>query len=208
MLKAGERLKEERVKRGLSIEDVSQGTKIRPNFLEYIEKSEYDKLPSATFAHGFVKNYISFLGLPQEEVMGLFKREFDEDKAFKVLPEGMGRVDRPIKRANFSQLFFITLLFAVLAFFLLFQYKDAILSPSVKITSPSENQVFRSTSIVVSGQTNPENVVYVNSFPVSVNDDGTFKKVISVFSGKTEIVIRVVNRFNKTTEIKRDIEVQ
>lgn len=208
MIKAGERLKEERIKKGLTIEDVSQGTKIRPNFLEYIEKSEYGKLPSATFAHGFVRNYSSFLGLPEDEVLGLFKREFDEEKVFRVLPEGMGRdVDRPIGRTNFSQVFLIGILFVALLGFILFQYKDAIISPSVSVTSPLENQTFHATTVVVSGKTNPENVVYVNNLPVSVKDDGTFEKVISVFSGKASIDIKVVNRFNKVTEIKRDINV-
>lgn len=208
MIKAGERLKEERIKKGLTIEDVSQGTKIRPNFLEYIEKSEYGKLPSATFAHGFVRNYSSFLGLPEEEVLGLFKREFDEEKVFRVLPEGMGKdVDRPIIRTNLSQVFLIGILFVALLGFILFQYKDAIISPAVSITSPSENQVFYAATVEVSGKTNPENVVYINTFPVSVGDDGTFKKVISVFSGKTSVDIKVVNRFNKVTEIKRDINI-
>lgn len=208
MIKAGERLKEERIKRGLSIVSVSQGTKIRPNFLEYIEKSEYEKLPSATFAHGFVRNYAAFLGLPEEEILSLFKREFDEEKVFRVLPEGIERVNRPIKSANFSQVFFILILFIALLFFLLFQYKDAIISPSVSVYTPKENEVFHTTSIEVTGKTNSENVVYVNSFPVSVKDDGIFRKVISVFSGKNEIKIKVVNRFNKTTEVKRDIDVQ
>lgn len=201
MISVGQRLQEERVKKGLSIEDVAEATKIRKNFLEHIEKGEYEKLPSATFAQGFVRNYASFLGMPEKETMALFKREFDEEKIFRVLPQGLAEDKSfPISRMNFSQVIIIAGLFFLLLIFLLFQYKDAIISPSVDVTNPKDNSVIHSTQIEVSGKTNPENVVYVNSFPVSVNDDGAFKKVISVFQGKNDIDIKVVNRFNKSTD--------
>lgn len=201
MVNVGQRLKEIRLQKGLNLSDVSQSTRIRANFLEYIENGEYEKLPSATVAHGFVRNYISFLGLPEKETMAIFKREFDEEKIYKVLPGGMAkREDFPIIRMNFSKFILVAVLLFSLLVFLLFQYKDAIISPSVSIISPTENQVIKSTYVVVSGKTNPENVVYVNSFPVSVNDDGSFKKIISVFTGVNTVQIKIVNRFDKVTE--------
>lgn len=208
MIKVGDKLKEERIRRGLSINDVSSATKIRSNFLEYIEKGEYEKLPSVTFAQGFVRNYVSYLGLPEKETMAIFRREFDEEKVFRVLPQGMVREDFPIFRVKLSQFFLVGVLFLALSGFLLFQYKDAILNPSVSVISPKENQVFTTSTIEVSGKTDSDNTVFVNSFPVSVRDDGTFKKLISLFSGKNRVDIKVINRFNKTTEIIRDVEVE
>lgn len=207
MIKAGQRLKEERLKQGLTLDDVSKATKIKSSFLDAIEKSEYTKLPASTFAQGFVRNYTQFLKLPEEEVIPLFRREFDEEKIYKVLPQGFPDANYPVSRMKKSQLILIPLLFLVLALYLLFQYKDAIFSPAVTISAPSENQTLKSTLVVVSGSTNPENVVYINSFPVSVDDNGNFKKTISVFPGKAQITIKVVNRFNKTTVITRNITV-
>ena len=71
------------------MEDVAKATKIKSQFLSYIEKGNYQKLPSASYAHGFVSNYARFLGLPDEEILALFRREFDEDKAYRVLPKGL-----------------------------------------------------------------------------------------------------------------------
>lgn len=207
MLKAGERLKEERLKQGLTLDDVSQGTKIRKIFLDAIEKSDYGKLPASTFAQGFVRNYTQFLRLPEEEVLRLFRREFDEERVFKVLPEGMPQKDFPVTRLRKSQLILIPFLFLALVAYLLFQYKDALVSPSVEITSPKENQTVSENLISVSGSTNPENVVFVNNFPVSVDENGKFRKSVSVFSGKTTITIKIVNRFNKVTEVTRHITV-
>lgn len=209
MISVGQRLQEERITKGLSIDDVSQATKIRKNFLEHIERGEYEKLPSATFAQGFVRNYVAFLGLPEKDTMALFKREFDEEKIFRVLPQGFSEdMSFPVSRIKMSQAILIIVLFVFLLIFLLFQYKDAIISPSISISYPRENQVLNSTSVLVSGNTNPDNVVYVNKLPVSVSKDGSFKKSISVFQGRNEISIKVVNRFNKITEKTLEVEVK
>lgn len=189
------------------MEDVSKSTKIKKDFLDAIEKSEYGKLPSSTFAQGFVRNYTQFLKLPEDEVTPLFRREFDEEKIYKVLPSGVP-ADFPVSKMKKSQLILVSLLFAVLVLYLLFQYKDAIIAPNISVKSPLENEVVKSTLVTVSGSTNPENVVYVNDFPVSVGDNGNFKKSLYLFPGKTKVMIKVVNRFNKSTVITRDITVQ
>lgn len=205
MIKAGQRLKEERLKQGLTLDNVSKAIKIKVSFLEAIEKSEYAKLPSSTFAQGFVRNYTQFLKLPEEEIIPLFRREFDEEKIYRVLPQGLPDANYPISKMKKSQFILIPLLFLVLTLYLLFQYKDAIIPPNVNITRPSENQTLKSTLVLVSGETSPENVVFVNNFPVAVDDNGNFKKTISVFPGKSLITVKVVNRFNKTTVVTRHI---
>ncbi len=42
----GQRLREKRLKKGLTIEDIAKATKIRIGFLQAIENSDYKKLPS------------------------------------------------------------------------------------------------------------------------------------------------------------------
>lgn len=54
-----------RGKKGLSINDAADATKIRMSFISAIERGEYKKLPSGAYIQGFVKNYIEFLGLPK-----------------------------------------------------------------------------------------------------------------------------------------------
>src|ERR1035437_10106661 len=88
MIKSGEKLQQARIEKGLTLDDVSKSTKIRTEFLSDIEKGEYQKLPAASYAHGFVRNYAKFRGLPDEEILALFRREFDEGKVYRVLPKG------------------------------------------------------------------------------------------------------------------------
>ena len=208
MIRIGAKLKETRLRKGLTLSDVSQSTKIKPSFLEAIENGEYNKLPSASYAQGFVRNYASFLGLPEKETLALFRREFDEEKIFRVLPQGLPESSFSIRRFKNSTLLLVLVLFVSLLTFILFQYRDAFINPAVSVKSPSENAVIQTSDVTISGKTDPANQVFVENFPVSLDNEGNFTKVITLFEGKTQITIRVVNRFNRETKVIRHVEIK
>ena len=53
----GEKLKAERERRALTLDDIALRTRIPMRHLEAIEKSEYQKLPGSTYAFGFTRTY-------------------------------------------------------------------------------------------------------------------------------------------------------
>ncbi len=54
---------------GVAIEKIHQETKIRLDYLNYIEEDEIKKLPSAVFLKGFVKSYLKSLCVePADEI--------------------------------------------------------------------------------------------------------------------------------------------
>lgn len=59
----GNRLREARIARGLSLSDVSQVTKIPRASVEAIEAGDYDALPAPVFARGFVRAYAREVGV-------------------------------------------------------------------------------------------------------------------------------------------------
>jgi cytoskeletal protein RodZ len=206
MIKSGEKLQQTRAEKGLSLEDVAKGTRIKKEFLSYIENGEYSKLPSASYAHGFVRNYAKFLGLPDEEILAIFRREFDEDKTYKVLPKGFEQKQNfPVFKFKIRQ---AVLLSGVVVFFflgyLLFQYRDAFLNPPLNISSPKQGSV-SSSQVKVTGTTDSNAIVYINKDAVTVDEGGNFAKVINVFPGQTTIIIKAVNKFSRQTE--KDITV-
>lgn len=207
MLKAGQMLREERIKKGLTLEEASQATKIKSSFLMAIERGDYQKLPSIAYAQGFVRNYTGFLGLPEKEVLALFRREFDEGKIFKVLPEGLAKRDEfSLKRFNFrTTVLLVFIVFLGLLGFIAFQYRFAFMGPPLSISSPKDMSTLSSSVVLVSGKTSSDAIVFVNDEAVSVNDDGTFQKDITVFPGKSKIQIISKNRFGKETEIDRNV---
>lgn len=73
-------LKSTRIKKGLSLKDVSDELKIPLFYLEALEAQLYEKLPADIFATGYIRSYAGLLGLNPE---GLIK-DFRQDKAFKA----------------------------------------------------------------------------------------------------------------------------
>ena len=209
MVKLGQRLHTLRTQKKLTIDEVSQAIKIKPVFLIAIEKGEYHKLPSPAYAQGFVRNYATYLGLSRAEITALFKREFDEKKAYKVLPDSLvAQSDFPLHRLRIQQS--LLLAGAVLIIFLgylLFQYRAAFIPPSLAITSPQSDST-TSKEITVSGKADPNATVYVNNQPVTVTSDGEFSKRLTLFPGNTTISIRAENRFGKETVVQRNILVK
>lgn len=210
MVRVGEKLSQERIRLGYTLEEVSKATKIRLSFLSAIEKGEYEKLPSSTYAYGFVRNYAKFLGLPEHETLAIFKREYAEDNYQKVLPEGMAKnADFSLSKFKITQtLKVISLIFAVLLAYIIFQYRSAIFNPALSVSYPKENSVISSQTITVTGRTDPNATVFINSEAASLDKDGNFQKTINVFPGKTKITIKSVNSFNRTTILERNIEVK
>ena len=210
MIKVGQKFQEARLQKGLTLGEISQSTKIKVSFLEAIEKGEYEKLPSVTYAQGFVRNYARFLNMPEKETLALFRREFDEEKAIKVLPLGFSKTkDFSLSRFKSKQsLFLVFLVLLILLGYILFQYRGALFNPSISLSSPAENAVISSSVVNVVGKTDSNATVFVDNFSVSVDNNGVFTKVINVFPGKATITVKVVNRFGKETILKRDIEIK
>jgi len=59
----GERLREAREEKGLSLDDVARQTRIPIRHLEHIERGEWDALPAITYSVGFARSYANAVGL-------------------------------------------------------------------------------------------------------------------------------------------------
>ncbi|MBV8051343.1 MAG: helix-turn-helix domain-containing protein, partial [Acidobacteriaceae bacterium] len=53
----GPRLKAQREKRGITLEQISKSTKIGTRFLEALEEDHFERLPGGIFNKGFVRAY-------------------------------------------------------------------------------------------------------------------------------------------------------
>jgi len=59
----GNKLREARGRRKLSLEDVEEATKIRGRYLQAIENEDWEQLPSDTYARAFIRTYSALVGL-------------------------------------------------------------------------------------------------------------------------------------------------
>src|SRR5258708_10442181 len=78
----GERLKRERELREVTLEEITQATRIGSRFLQALENEEWDKLPGAVFNRGFVRSIPHYLRLEEEP----FLAEYDMPPAAHANP--------------------------------------------------------------------------------------------------------------------------
>ncbi len=65
----GERLEEARKKRGISIREAAEATKIRGDYLQQFESNDFDIGLSEIYTRGFLRNYATFLKIPADRIL-------------------------------------------------------------------------------------------------------------------------------------------
>lgn len=75
MTELGQRLKEARDARGLSLDELQTSTKIQKRYLTAIEQGKYDVLPGKFYARAFVKQYAEAVGLDPEALFDQYSSE-------------------------------------------------------------------------------------------------------------------------------------
>jgi len=65
----GEKLKLEREKRKITLEQISSSTKIGIRMLQALEEDKFDQLPGGIFNKGFVRAYSRFVGLDEDQTI-------------------------------------------------------------------------------------------------------------------------------------------
>lgn len=75
----GERLRREREMRGITLDEISESTKISRRHLESLEKEDFDSLPGGIFNKGFVRAYARFLGLDEDQAVADYSAVRNEE---------------------------------------------------------------------------------------------------------------------------------
>ncbi len=111
----GKLLKQERERKGLTYEDVSQATRLRPNIIEAIEREAWDSLPSPAFVRGFLRAYAKVLSLNEDEILNAYGRGVSVDADLFNVPK------EHFRPKSSGSSFLLWMLAAVIALFVLWK---------------------------------------------------------------------------------------
>ncbi|MCY9545712.1 helix-turn-helix domain-containing protein [Lysinibacillus xylanilyticus] len=75
MAELGTRLKEARLSKGYSLDDLQEITKIQKRYLIGIEEGNYSIMPGSFYVRAFIKQYADAVGLDAEELLETYKSE-------------------------------------------------------------------------------------------------------------------------------------
>jgi len=69
----GNTLREARVRRNLTLQQVEEDTKIRVRYVQAMENEDFDVMPGATYVRGFLRTYSEYLALDPEVIVGEYR---------------------------------------------------------------------------------------------------------------------------------------
>ncbi|MTD30217.1 helix-turn-helix domain-containing protein [Planomicrobium sp. YIM 101495] len=101
MSELGTRLREARVAKGYSLEDLQDVTKIQKRYLAGIEEGNYSMMPGTFYVRAFIKQYAEAVGLNPEEILEQYKSEVPETVKEPVRPTMAAPT--PSRRETFSR---------------------------------------------------------------------------------------------------------
>jgi cytoskeleton protein RodZ len=85
-LSLGEKLRQAREERGISISEVAEQTRISPHYIESIENDNYKTLPGGIFNKGFVRSYAKFIGFDETEALSDYSKLAAENEVMAEQP--------------------------------------------------------------------------------------------------------------------------
>jgi cytoskeletal protein RodZ len=68
----GRFLRQQRLARGMSLEEVARTTRVPISSVERIEADQFDELPGEVFVRGFLKSYARAVGVPADDVLARY----------------------------------------------------------------------------------------------------------------------------------------
>jgi cytoskeletal protein RodZ len=107
----GQHLRERRIEKRLSVEEISRSTRVPMASVERIEADQFDELPGEVFVRGFLKSYARAVDLPADDVLARYSA--GRHVAW-VTPLPLSTPSKPARTSRFGvAIAFVLLLFLV-----------------------------------------------------------------------------------------------
>ncbi len=200
-----DKLKQARIKLGISLDDAQTATNIQLKYLEILEEGNYQKLPGDIYAKAWLKLYGNFLGLDVNELLADYKIEKRiSDKLLKVTKEPVKESEPAINilTPRKLKLAAISLLVLALLGYLGWEVNNIITPPEVNIVEPENNFRTIESSIVVKGQTRPEVQLTINNELVLLDAEGNFSQTINLVPGLNNLAISAKKKHSKVNNLE------
>lgn len=150
----GEKLKQARLAKNLSLDEIHKITRINKNYLTALETSNVKAFPAEVYYKNFLKRYASYLGLNGEQIL----QEYNDSKK----QEGNKIIHKKVvskqKTAKNKRDFFIVIIFVILIVLLILM-NYFIKTDAVKTEQEIDNLMNVTDTYFAKEKTNDENVL-------------------------------------------------
>lgn len=207
----GQRLKEARRRRGLSLEQAETSTKVKLKYLRALEENRHDLLPTEVYSLGFLRCYGEVLGLPTKKLLAQYQLERREiirargQSVYALAPSR--KINSPrllITPKTLFTLASVTLILA-LVIYIASGIRSFLAPPTLTIDEPKPDSRVTNNTLLVAGSTDPTASVTINGELIRVDSLGKFRQEIAVVPGLNALEFVAVNRVGKESKQIRKV---
>jgi len=215
MARFGELLRTQRERKGITLEQAAEDTRIREKFLVALENGDHHGLPGAVYTKGFLRSYAEYLDLESTDLVALYVAE-------RVTTPEPPRTFEPMRPVMRSGVFIsptilvpVVVLAAVVLFvgYLSYQFASFATPPRIEVFEPAvADTLARQSEYVVRGRTVPDGRVTIRVFPgpetiadIRLASDGTFSATVELRPGPNHIEVQVLDASGKVSQIARTV---
>lgn len=198
------RLKEEREKRKISLDELSVKTKIIKKYLLALEECRFNDLPVAeVYQKNYLKRYVEALGIDPIPFLEqyLVEEKVDNKKPRYSFKKFTGQYWQWVP--TMLRFGLIAILLLAIVFYLGLQVKRIIEPPRLLIYYPPDGLIVDRPTVFIQGETNSEVEVFINGQKIMTNENGVFKEEINLSAGVNTINILAQKKHGKTTSETR-----
>ncbi len=194
----GQTLRQYREKRGMSSAQLAKDTRVPLQFIESLENEQYDNMPAFAFAQGYILLLAPEIGLSDETALALLRRDIPLQNVIATRARTRRWRDRVIS-PRFLSSGVLGLLFVLCAALLLYQWQRLGKPPKLTVYEPTNTSIVRSP-VRVSGQSDPNSSVTINTHVVSLDPQGNFSFDLELPEGERAVVIQATDHRSRRSE--------
>lgn len=200
-------LKRARQEKRLSLEEVSQRTKINIKYLSALESGDFLSLPSGLYGKNFLKQYALFLGLSQNNILEVFEESSFEKKepAKNLFSNQIVKNKYFLAIPSLLKNLLIFLVVLSLFFYLAFSFQKLRLPPTLDVYFPPDDFKTSEKSLEIKGTVEDGAEITINGETVLVNLNGDFSKKLNLKEGINEVVVEARKKYGETNIVKKQI---
>ena len=177
--------KDERLKRNLTLDEISTKTQISVNYLKNIETGDYQLLPGEVYVKQFIKKLAEFFYFSEITLLAIYQQEKNKQEGF------LNNKKNPKKNNNYGDFlspkfvrrFFICLIITGLIGYLGWEINNIFTPPFLQIDSPASQSITKEPMIDIIGKTEAEITVLINQQEILTKPDGSFSQEVDLNIG-------------------------
>lgn len=208
----GSLFKQYREEAGLSLDKLSELSKISKGHLMHLEREEFEKLPPPVYARGIITKCSQILNCDANNLLRLYGRQaspplLDKEKVRPAYRSGRGEVVSRLyitpQRLRFVG---VSLFLFAIGIYLFIKFIPFLFSPEILLEKPAtENIVVNFPQIEVAGFVSNSSSLTLNNEELYIEKNGKFNKTVDLTEGINRLVFEAESLFGRKAEVVRKV---